>query len=363
MVRTSPPELEVLLRCARQRLSPASASRIAALCQSPAFGWRDLASAARHHQIAPLVLVHLLAIGDAASRMPPNVLAGWQQVKMKNVLRKMRQAAEARRVVSFFAARGTRVALLKGAALDAVLYDQPWYIQSADADLLVDKTWDALDEASRESFRSLRRGSATDIDFMRHHDLDMNRVLEIDYPRIWAEAKSLPYGGGVSVFVMSAEDRLLSACINVCRKRYRLLKGLMAIRECTLAREGLDWERFVRIARAAGANRLAWASLNAADYALGCDVPAQAMQALGGLDVRGRVLRAMSRAVTAEMLRIPVPRRESQSSRLRSELLRLLTYPPTRLPREFRARRDIRAFRRRIEAGHREGLAGGHKQS
>jgi hypothetical protein len=33
--------------------------------------------------------------------------------------------------------------------------------------------------------------SAADVDFARHHDLDMNRVLDIDYPRMWREARTI----------------------------------------------------------------------------------------------------------------------------------------------------------------------------
>ena len=294
LLRTSPPEIEVLLRCTCQRLEPGSADRVAAICASPTFSWPTLAAAANHHAIA------------------------------------------------YFTGRGRRVMLVKGSAIDAVVYAEPWYVRSLDADLLVDQTWPEVDAAARKALAELGFGrwSAADVDFGRHHDLDMNRVLDIDYPRVWKEARTITYQG-YQVYVMSPEDMLIAACVNLCRKRFRQLKGNLAVRELILANPALDWDRLVRIAAAAGASRIVWMALEVTADVFGRVAPEHALEALRHGDVRSPLLRALGHGVSVRSLRIPATHEESRASRLLSEILRLSTYRVPQWRREIRARRAL----------------------
>src|SRR4029077_15660936 len=113
-----------------QRLEPGSADRVAAICASPTFSWPTLAAAAKHHAVAPLVLTRILEIDAVAGRIPCATLEHWKQEKIRVLLRKKKQAADVRRMIAYFTGRGRRVMLVKGSAIDAVVYAEPWYVRS-----------------------------------------------------------------------------------------------------------------------------------------------------------------------------------------------------------------------------------------
>jgi hypothetical protein len=324
-------ETEVLLRCARQRLEPAAAERLVALCGEPTFRWDLLLSAAMQHRVAPITLRTLEQAG-ASRLIPHKLLEQWAQHKLQNISAKRRQADYARKVLDFLATWQTRVMLVKGAALDVVVYDKSWYTQSDDMDLMIDRRWTTLTNADKDALEAVWRGSSIEFGFSRHHDLDMNGVLDVDYTRMWADARPIAVFGA-EAYVMSPEDMLLSAAVNLCRKRYALLKGMMAVREVVLAHPGLDWRSVCDAARASGANGILYGALAITDRVLGLEVPDGALATLGvdGL-LRATIDRLTDRR-SVQVFRIP----GRQNERLVSESLMLATYRFSRLLREIRA--------------------------
>src|SRR5262249_27724377 len=152
----------------------------------------------------------------------------WQSSQIRNLKAKKRRAHAVGQLVQFLRARGTRVMLVKGAALDAAVYAQPWYVRSDDVDMIVDRPWADFAPADHRALNQFLDGKHIELDFMRPHDLDMNEVLHIDYARVWLDARPVELACG-RVYLMSREDMLLTACINLCRKRYVQLKGMVGI--------------------------------------------------------------------------------------------------------------------------------------
>ena len=138
--------------------------------------------------------------------------------------------------------------LLKGAALDLLVYAEPWVTVSRDTDLLVRPLPGFQAGPEERELRSALYREGIECDLNRHHDVDMNGVLPIPFARIWQDARPIDFRGQAA-WVMSPEDLLISLCINSCRKRFRRLKGLFDIAE-TVRRMDLDWHGVAEKARA-----------------------------------------------------------------------------------------------------------------
>ncbi len=156
------PESEVLLLCARQHMTGSGADRILQLCRAEGFQWPRLLQTSVSHQVAPLVFTNLLQIAGVASLLPPAISKRWQNVKTRNILAKKNQARIVRQILEFFTSRALRVMLIKGAALDVVVYAEPWYIQSDDADLMVEMPFNRLAPPDLAALLTMMKGLPVD---------------------------------------------------------------------------------------------------------------------------------------------------------------------------------------------------------
>jgi hypothetical protein len=247
--------------------------------------WEDLAATAERHGVAPIAGHNFR---HCRTGMPAEVSSRLERAFFENVLVKAQEAERLARAVGRLRAAGFQVLLLKSAALDLVVYREPWVTTSKDADLLL-RPERSLSQDERELRRSLYR-SGIECDLDSHHDLDMHGVLPVRYDRIWAAARPVSFHG-VEAHVMAPEDLLLSLCVGACRKRFFRLKPLFDIAET--AKKGLDWERFVLRAREDRCEGIAYAALLAASRTLGAPVPAGVLAGLGVSRARGAMIRKL----------------------------------------------------------------------
>jgi hypothetical protein len=261
----------VLLACCRQAMTDADRQRVAAA--APRADWPLVLAAAVRHQVAPLVFENLADCPGIAAALPADVRAGFHHATVRNMAAKQAAAAALQDALEWFGGRGIDAMLVKGTALDARLFAQPWRTASADVDLLL-RLPGALDGEVWQKIVALNAQSPQlDVHVHRHPDLVMNGVLPVDFDAIWAAARPIPYAGR-QVWVMSIEDELLAACINACRKRYFRLKSLLAIRELAASCAELDWPGFARRAVAWRCGGIAYAALVATAISAGCALPA-----------------------------------------------------------------------------------------
>ena len=248
-------EDRVLFAAARQDFGEEHRSAVENL--SPV-DWEKVAAVAESHGVAPIVGANLKA-------------ENLQRAFYENVLIKAQEAERVARGIARLREAGYQSMLLKGLALDLLVYREPWGTVSKDADLLLrPEPGRRLAADEREVRRSLYR-SGIECDLPGHHDVDMNGVLPVRFDRIWAAARAVGFHGQ-EAFVMAPEDLLLSLCINSCRKRYFRLKHLFDIAE-TVHRLDLDWDRFAARAREDRCEAIAYTALHVARETLGCRVP------------------------------------------------------------------------------------------
>jgi hypothetical protein len=298
----SRPEDELLFRCARQRFSPEDEEAVAQLCRGEPLRWDVVAAVAQEHGVAPLVYANLTRCDAAQGQIPKETFHQLKGCVVRNLAAKQGMARRITEVAAFFRARSIDLMLLKGAALDRVVYDRSWYTTSADVDVVIRPRPDEVAEKARKEINAFLQGFPSfEFHYFEHHDVQMNGALEVDFERIWRDAVPTPFGEQ-TVFVMAPEDLLIAACINSCRKRFFRLKALCDIAETTRKCTDLRWEEVVRKARAYQCAGIVYAALFIADLTVGCRLPAGVLDDLAVGPVRAAVIRFLGRRMAARSL-------------------------------------------------------------
>jgi putative nucleotidyltransferase-like protein len=287
----------VLFACLRQDFRPADRARVEEAARAGPLDWERLGGAAERHGVAPLVGSNL---ARCAADVPPLVTARFEQALFENAAYKLREGERLAAALRDLDQAGYEVLLLKAAALDRLVYREPWATVSRDLDLAV-RARPGRDpgEAGRAvRLRLCRSGIECDLD--THHDVTMSGVLPVPFASLWEAARpvAVPGAEGVAVLVLSPADLLLSLAVNACRKRYFRLKALLDLAEMVrrfsgLDGPGLDGQEVAERARAWRCEAIAWTALAAAQATLGCDLPAGALDALGVSPVRRRLLASL----------------------------------------------------------------------
>lgn len=272
-------EIELLIAMARQRPGAVSPQRIAT-CRAGGVDWGRFRRLAEAERIAPLVWRNLLGQPELLDSVPDDVRRLFERSKNWNAAVKAARVVKTADVARWFREHGIRVMLIKGAALDQVVYQEPWLIASDDVDLIIDREPEAMPKDWQTRLkRSAGKTRIFEMDCGRHHDLDLNGLLEIDYDRIWRDAQPLEMHG-VRVWVMSSEHLLIAACIQLWRRRFSRLKEACAVAEILDVRSDLDWTALAADARRFGAERIVATALVVARSLLGCPIPDAACRAL-----------------------------------------------------------------------------------
>ena len=280
-------EDRILFAVTRQDLLDEHREAVRELAQGTTVRWDEIADLAEGHGVAPIAGHNLRQIVE----IPAGVAGRLERAFFENALVKAQEAERLARGIDRLREAGFQVMLLKGAALDLLVYREPWVVASRDFDLLLRIEPGRRLSPDEERVRDSLYRSGVECDVGRHHDLDMNRVLPIRYERIWAAARPVQMRGA-EAFVMAPEDLLVSLCINSCRKRFFRLKSLFDIAE-TSRRLPLDWSRLADHAREDRCEGIVYGALLAASLTLGAQIPAGILDELGVPRVRARLLRGL----------------------------------------------------------------------
>jgi hypothetical protein len=289
-------EDRILFACTRQTLEAEHREAVALECRESeragrAIDWERLVATAERHGVAPIVGVNLARAGAAALGFPAALAFRLELALFENAAVKERDAATLRAALAHLAAGGLEAMLLKGAALDLVVYEQPGWVISRDIDLVVRRrAGEPLPRGDWEVRRPLY-AVGIECDHLTHHDVTMNGLLPVRFERIWRDARPVDVRGEPAL-VMAAEDLVISLAINACRKRFLRLKELFALAE-SVRRLPLDWPRLAAQAREDGAEGIVYAALLVTRQTVGCPVPPEVFGDLGLPAARRRLLRLL----------------------------------------------------------------------
>ncbi|MEZ4674465.1 MAG: nucleotidyltransferase family protein [Caldilineaceae bacterium] len=198
----------------------------------------------------------------------PAIIAAFQQITYQTIAVKSGIRTKLVEMLAFCAERNIRVMIIKGAALDLAIYQEPWYVIH-DVDLIFDQDQAAL---APTIFAELDRYfwdlPGFEYDFYGHHDVTMNGLLAIDFAAIWAVATPIDLDGQVA-WLMCPTDMLLAACINSCRKRFFRLKSLLAIATLVAHQPAPEWSLLFAAAHRYGCGAIVYTALLATEQTLG----------------------------------------------------------------------------------------------
>lgn len=261
-----------LFAAARQTLEPRHIQRMAALAQSKGFQWERVFITAEHHRIAPLIYHHVNSQPVLVDQIPAEILKHAQFNAIQNAFNKKERAGLLCAALRYFHDRGIPVLVIKGAAQELLVYDEPWYTSADDIDLILGIHKSALtDRQLRDTMDHFHR-KHVEYDYYEHHDMNMNGVLPVDFESVWQNARPIDCRGEPGL-VLSPEDHLLAICINSCRKRFFRLKSLFDIHETILKCGEIDWERFARRAARFDCTNIVYTALLVASRTLETPVP------------------------------------------------------------------------------------------
>ena len=301
--------------------------------------WHRLLATAEAHGVLPIVGANLRR---CEIPLPPDVAGRLELAILENAALKERDADRLASGLADLRAVELEALLLKGTALDLLVYDGSWVAVSRDIDLALRPTgpgW-AKGKGREKEVRWALYSHGVECDLEGHHDVTLNGVLPIDFDRVWRDARPISFRGQAA-WVPSPEDLLISLGVNACRKRFFRLKGLFDLAE-TLRRGGpFDPLRLATFVREGRCGAIVAAALVAARDLLGADLPREISSALGVSRPRAGLLRLLISAFRrwgsfAGLSSRLIGQSLVLASLRPAELLRFLVYSVTRRPRRPR---------------------------
>lgn len=247
-----PPELKLVLRCARTEPSEGDAELIARLCREP-LDWPGFLRLVVRHRVAPLVLQSLRRTDQSA--IPEEVERDLGRVVERNTLNALKQTSELVRLLRRFETGGVRVLPIKGPVLTIQAYEALKLRHAGDLDLLVDpaSVWEAdeiliaagykriipeypLTAGQAAAFMTIRKDftyfhAEKAVYVELHWRLSQNKhLVPLTLGELWSRRQFVRIGSE-DVAAMSREDLLLYLCAHGAHTGWFRLKWLCDIAE------------------------------------------------------------------------------------------------------------------------------------
>jgi hypothetical protein len=324
-------EDRLLVLCARQDFLDVHRAAVDDLVHREPVSWERLEGTARSNGVLPIVGANLRR---CALELPAGFGERLESAVFENAIRKEQDALALADGLARLRAVGLEALLLKGTALDLLVYAEPWVVTSRDTDLLLRPLPGYRPGPEEKAVRRSLYRAGIEADLLTHHDVDMHGVLPVSFERIWRAARRVDYRGA-EAWVMSPEDLVISICVNACRKRFFRLKGLFDLAE-TVRRLPVSWPELGRRARDCRCEGIVLTALLAARATVGCELPEGALGALGVSPVRTRfhrllvagALRTLSLGTGERAgLALLLPYASFRAEQFRLSLYRAVTHP------------------------------------
>jgi Uncharacterised nucleotidyltransferase len=312
-----PPEVSLLLDCARTQTDIETALRIRETAGRP-LDWDRLIEVSLTHGLMPLLYENLKA--HAADVVPPNYLQRLKDLFQKNAARTTLLAGELFRILDLFAAEGIEAMPYKGPAIAVMIYGRLTNRQFVDLDILVRRrdVWRGqqilIAQGYEPHFNITERQlpAFLKLGYVQMFTRDRGQsVVELhwgiasrffsfplDTDRFWDRLRYTDLLGR-KILAPSFEDLLLILCVHGAKDLWERLEWICGIAELLRTSNDIDWETVNRNAKELGVERIVLLGLclarelfnaNLPDKVLH-DIEAQPMIATLAREVRGSVLR------------------------------------------------------------------------
>ena len=265
------PEDQLLFASTRQDFDHHHQRIALVLSRQYALDWELVFAKAEQHGVVGLVYVNLCQRCDHDLGIPSALVERYHMKILRNTVHKEQQIQYLRHALAYLASRSIEAMLIKGLALDLLVYEHSAYSSLNDIDLVLNLRRESLSAAEYgELTHQLREG--LEYDFYEHHDVTINGALPVDFRQIWRDVTPVEFGRQ-QVWLMCPEDMLISLCINSCRKRFFRLKSLLDIAETIWKMPDLNWDKVLEKVRSYDCANIVYTALLVARQSLGCDLP------------------------------------------------------------------------------------------
>jgi hypothetical protein len=269
----APPEDRVIFACLTQHFGTANATRLIERLAGRTVDWEKVGTIAIEHGIGPLLYVNLRRCADAGLPVPVELLQRLRLAYFQSLAEHKRRGAQLQRALEHIRAAGEEAMLLKGAALDATVYEHPEYALSLDIDILVRRTRQDLGRERAQNLWNLNSSGPFEVAMGKHHDLDLGGLFPVNYPSLWEHARAVEVHG-VATCVMGPADMLVFACVNSGRKRFFHPRNLFALRTLVEDQGPIDWNEVTRSAERHRCGAFVYTALQCAARWLAVKIPA-----------------------------------------------------------------------------------------
>ena len=298
MVSKISPEADFLTYCCGDGMSrePSGVDRRAAAVQN----WRRVIEMCESHRIAPLLLSQLDENGRDAC-VPDSAAGELRSLAVLGVALATRLRAALREILFGLDREGASVIVLKGAALVALVYDDPSLRPSEDIDLLC--TEEDFERVSRvllsqgyhgEDDPTLPRRHSHEETYFERHFFSPDGLVHVELhvdsiklgvkPRhselLWQKALQIDVEGAPAL-ALSVDDQVVMLSVHLHRHGF---SRLIWFKDIDLIirrhRDELDWETILAAAEAEGAGSSLWLTFRFLDQIFGTPVPAWVVKRL-----------------------------------------------------------------------------------
>ena len=297
-----PPEVQLLLCCARSIVEPNIAERIRALVQEK-FDWTYLIQIAKYHALTPLVYDNLYE--TVPEGCPKAVLDKLEAITLANATRNIFLTQELLKLLNLFAVHEIPVIPYKGPVLAVSSYRKPILRVFNDLDILV-HTWDyhfrvdtllASHGWRRCSDYGWQRGFV-DVSgqvFLDVHEGITHREIpfQLSFNRAWKRCDTVSISGS-KLRTFSPSDLLMILCVQIAKdvaaNKIQLNK-ICDLAEFIRSHQDIDWEWILREARRLGVQTILYLGLHTAAELLDMPLPKDILQ-------KGQAIKHISSLIT-----------------------------------------------------------------
>lgn len=292
IAETLPPELRLLVLCARTRLGDALAAQLRALALAGP-DWEKVLEQARHHGVTPLLHRHLSDLG--APLVPTPVLAELSAYARQNTAHNLALSHALLHILKTLEQQSVEAIPYKGPVLAESAYGdvslrsskdldiivQPHHFRSA-ADILQGLGYALSDHNPDGHFHETFIHTETRVVVELHHDVIQRRFFptSLELSSMWRERTEVNLLGQ-RVMSFKPEDMLLLLCLHGSQHAWQGLTWIGDVSEFIGAHPELNWERLLRNAEQARLSRMVLLGLGLAHELLAAPLPRAVQQALG----------------------------------------------------------------------------------
>jgi len=289
----APPEMQLVLACARAQLNPAAAGEIMSTAEQP-LDWLKAIDLASCHQLSPIVISQVQQ--HAAARVPETIRLCFNERFRAHTIKNFELTKELLEIVSLLQNNAVDTLSFKGPVLSQQLYGDLSLREFLDLDILVAKgqAWDVIELLSEKGFepqfvltgRQFDRFQRASSQIGLYHPAK-NVLVEVHWALLssgysfspaaqvaWESVQSVSMAGR-SIKTFSPEKQLLFSCLHQAKHNWSRLGWLMDLAALIQQSPAMGWQQIQNRAGSFGTARMIRVSLRLVQLLFQVTLPAR----------------------------------------------------------------------------------------